>query len=171
VRHELGQVRLEALQLVNADLRRAALAHPNAVRAAIEELEDRRWPAEALCVSPLPTPQRSSPWPRRRRRISTPHPQVGVVGTAAAVGRVLPAMRAAARGTLLFTTGSAAVTPTPARSVCLRMLHDELGDEGDYALHTVIVGPIGVNRHDPAGIAQAMWEAAERRTDPQILIR
>jgi len=97
------------------------------------------------------------------------------------VEQALPAMRAAGRGTLLFTTGSAALTPTPARassgivnaaqSAYFRMLHDALGPEGVYALHTVIVGPIGGDGHDPADIAEAMWEAAARRAGQQLVIR
>ena len=51
------------------------------------------------------------------------------------------------------------------------MLHDQLGDEGIYALHTVIVGPIGDGGHDPADIAQAMWDAASRRAEPRVVIR
>jgi hypothetical protein len=35
----------------------------------------------------------------------------------------------------------------------------------------VIVGPIGGDGHDPADIAQAMWDAAARRVDAQIVIR
>jgi len=51
------------------------------------------------------------------------------------------------------------------------MLHDRLADEGIYALHTVIVGPIGRNGHDPDDIAQAIWDAAGGRVDAQIVIR
>ena len=90
-------------------------------------------------------------------------------------------MRAAGRGALLFTTGSAALTPTAerassgivnaAQSAYFRMLHDQLADEGIYVLHAVIVGPIGQGGHDPADIAQAMWDAARRRSDAQIAIR
>lgn len=42
--------------------------------------------------------------------------ELGVVGAAAAVGQILPAMRERRRGTLLFTTGSAAITPNPERA-------------------------------------------------------
>jgi hypothetical protein len=73
-------------------------------------------------------------------------------------------MRATGRGTLLFTTGSAALTPRPerassgivnaAQSTYFRMLHDQLAGEGIYALHAVIVGAIGDGGHDPTTIAQ-----------------
>jgi NADP-dependent 3-hydroxy acid dehydrogenase YdfG len=104
-----------------------------------------------------------------------------MLGTSAAVAAVLPAMRAARHGTLLFTTGSAALTPRPeratsgivnaAQSTYFRMLHEQLADEGIYVLHTVIVGPIGENGHDPGDIARAMWDACRRRADAQIVIR
>jgi hypothetical protein len=58
----------------------------------------------------------------------------------------LPAMRAAGRGTLLFTTGSAALTPRPerassgivnsAQATYFGTLHDRLADDGIYVLHT-----------------------------------
>jgi hypothetical protein len=82
---------------------------------------------------------------------------------------------------LLFTTGSAALTPTPqratsgivnaAQSVYIRMLQDQLAPEGIYVLHTVIVGPIGDDGHNADDIASATWDAARRRSDAQIVIR
>jgi NADP-dependent 3-hydroxy acid dehydrogenase YdfG len=153
----------------------------SAVRDAIDALEARLGPAEVLCVSPLPDISTIKPVADTTAEDLQAALELGVVGTAAAVGRVLPAMRAAGRGTLLFTTGSAALTPTSGRaasgivnaaqSVYIRMLHDQLAEQGIYALHTVIVGPIGEDGHDPADIAQAMWDAAGRRVDPQIVIR
>jgi NADP-dependent 3-hydroxy acid dehydrogenase YdfG len=153
----------------------------SAVRDAIDALEARLGPAEVLCVSPLPDISTIKPVADTTAEDLQAALELGVVGTAAAVGRVLPAMRAAGRGTLLFTTGSAALTPTSGRaasgivnaaqSVYIRMLHDQLAEQGIYALHTVIVGPIGEDGHDPADIAQAMWDAADRRVDPQIVIR
>jgi len=159
----------------------ADVRDPDAVRAAIDTLQDRLGPAQSLCVSPLPDVATIRPVEDTTAEDLREALQLGVVGTAAAVARVLPGMRAAGRGTLLFTTGSAALTPTPARaasgivnaaqSVYIRMLHDRLADEGIYALHAVIVGPIGADGHDPDDIAAAIWDAAERRVDAQIAIR
>ena len=166
---------------ITAAFATADVRDPSAVRDAIDALEARLGPAEVLCVSPLPDIATIKPVADTTAEDLRAALELGVVGTAAAVGRVLPAMRAAGRGTLLFTTGSAALTPTPGRatsgivnaaqSVYIRMLHDQLAEQGIYALHTVIVGPIGEDGHDPAGIAQAMWDAADRRVDPQIVIR
>jgi short-subunit dehydrogenase len=168
-------------QGIAAEYALADVRDPVAVRAAIDVLEDRLDPAAALCVSPLPDVGTIKPVADTTAEDLDAALRLGIVGTAAAVGRVLPSMRATGHGTLLFTTGSAALTPTPqratsgivnaAQSVYIRMLHDQLGDHGIYALHAVIVGPIGAGGHDPADIAQAMWEAAERRVDPQIVIR
>ena len=159
----------------------ADVQDPDAVRAAIDVLEDRLGAAEALCVSPLPDIATIKPVEATTAEDLDAALRLGVVGTAAAVGRVLPAMRVAGHGTLLFTTGSAALTPTPARATSgivnaaqatyFRMLHERLGDEGIYALHTVIVGPIGPEGHDPDDIAEAMWAAAQRRAEAQIVIR
>jgi NADP-dependent 3-hydroxy acid dehydrogenase YdfG len=166
---------------ITAAYAEADVRDPAAVRAAIDTLEERLGPAEALCVSPLPDVATIKPVTDTTAEDLRAALELGVVGTAAAVDRVLPAMRTAGRGTLMFTTGSAALTPTAARassgiinaaqSVYFRMLHDQLSDEGVYAVHAVIVGPIGPDGHDPADIAQAMWQAANQRAAPQIVIR
>jgi NAD(P)-dependent dehydrogenase (short-subunit alcohol dehydrogenase family) len=172
---QLGEEGIEAAFAI-ADAR-----DPDAVRSAVAALQQRLGPAEVLCVSPLPDVATMKPLVDTTAEDLRAALELGLVGTAAAVGQVVPAMRAAGRGTLLFTTGSAALTPRPerassgivnaAQATYFRMLHDQLANDGIYALHTVIVGPIGDNGHDPADIAQAMWEAARQRTDPQIVIR
>ena len=166
---------------ITADHALADARDPSAIRAAMEMLEHRLGPAEVLCVSPLPDLATIKPVTDTTAEDLEAALALGVVGTAAAVGRVLPAMRAAGRGRLLFTTGSAAITPSAARassgivnaaqSVYFRMLHDQLADEGIHVLHTIIVGPIGPQEHDPADIAEAMWAASAQRGDAQIVIR
>lgn len=79
--------------------------------------------------------------------------ELNVVGASAAVGEVLPVMRGRGRGTLLFTTGSGALSPNPERAasgvtttaatVYIEMLHDALAPEKIHVSHTVIVGPLG----------------------------
>jgi hypothetical protein len=71
----------------------------------------------------------------------------------AAVGAALPAVRAARRGSLLFTTGSAVIRPSAeratsavvnaARATYFTMLHDALAGDGVHVQHAVVVGPIG----------------------------
>ncbi|MFL5830843.1 MAG: SDR family NAD(P)-dependent oxidoreductase [Solirubrobacteraceae bacterium] len=159
----------------------ADVRDPDAVRTAIDVLHARLGAAEVLCVSPLPDVATIKPVVDTTAEDLQAALELGVVGTAAAVGQVLPDMRAAGHGTLLFTTGSAALTPRPerassgivnaAQSTYFRMLHDQLAPQGIYVLHTVIVGPIGGDGHDPADIAEAMWHAALERSDPQLAIR
>lgn len=171
----LGDEGIDAAYAV-ADVR-----DPDAVRSALAALRRRLGEAEALCVSPLPDVATIKPVVDTSAEELRAALELGVVGTAAAIGEVLPAMRAAGRGTLLFTTGSAALTPRPerassgivnaAQATYFRMLHDQLAGEGIHALHAVIVGPIGTEGHDPADIAQAMRDAARRRDDAQIVIR
>jgi NADP-dependent 3-hydroxy acid dehydrogenase YdfG len=176
-----AETRQLAEQGIEAAYALADARDPAPLRAAIGALENRLGPAAALCVSPLPDVTTIKPVADTTAEDLDAALRLGVVGTAAAVGRVLPGMRSAGRGTLLFTTGSAALTPTAARassgivnaaqSAYFRMLHDDLAGAGIYALHAVIAGPIGPGGHDPADIAQAMWEAAERRAEPRIVIR
>lgn len=171
----LGEEGIEAAFAV-ADAR-----DPDAIRSAIGALRERLGPAEVLCVSPLPDVATIKPVVDTTAEDLRAALELGVIGTAAAVEQVVPTMRATRHGTLLFTTGSAVLTPRPerassgivnaAQATYFRMLHDQLGDDGVYVLHTVIVGPIGDGGHDPADIAQAMWEAARRRTEPQIVVR
>jgi NADP-dependent 3-hydroxy acid dehydrogenase YdfG len=172
---QLGEEGIDAAFAV-ADAR-----DPDAVRAAVDALEQRLGACEVLCVSPLPDVATIKPVVDTSAEDLRAALELGMLGTSAAVAAVLPAMRAARHGTLLFTTGSAALTPRPeratsgivnaAQSTYFRMLHEQLADEGIYVLHTVIVGPIGENGHDPGDIARAMWDACRRRADAQIVIR
>ena len=69
------------------------------------------------------------------------------------------------RGTLLFTTGSAALTPSPDRAasavtttaagIYLKLLHQALAPQGVVVAHTVIVGP--GQRHEPEDIAKHLY--------------
>ena len=158
----------------------ADVRDPAAVRRALDELTAELGPPVALCVSPLPDVATIKPVAETTAEDLQAALALGVVGTAAAVGHVLPAMRAAGHGTLLFTTGSAVLRPNAARAASgivnaaqatyFRMLHDSLAGAGIHVLHTVIVGPIGDGGHDPDAIADAMWRAAAARTEVRIVI-
>ncbi|WP_205699471.1 SDR family oxidoreductase [Conexibacter sp. SYSU D00693] len=171
---------------LEADGRRAAYAladvrDPDAVAAAVGDLQRRLGPVEVLCVSPLPDVATIKPAVDTTAQDLGAALALGVVGPAAAVSAVLPAMREAGRGTLLFTTGSAVLTPRPERAASgivnaaqatwFGMLHDQLAPEGVHVLHTVIVGPIGEGGHAPADLAAAMWASAREGTDAQLVIR
>ena len=73
-------------------------------------------------------------------------------------------MREAGRGTILYTTGGAAINPYPLRAgvgvsfagevAYARMLHDELAEQGIHVAHTAIAGRIAPGGdHEPAEVA------------------
>lgn len=95
---------------------------------------------------------------------------VNVGGALAAAQAVLPAMRAAGRGSILFTGGGLALDPTgwlPAASLAIgkaglrslaQTLHAELAPAGIHAGTVTVAGMIAPNTaFDPARIAEAFW--------------
>ncbi|MFJ9708525.1 SDR family NAD(P)-dependent oxidoreductase [Streptomyces sp. NPDC101234] len=100
-----------------------------------------------------------------------------VAGALTATAAVLPAMREAGDGALLFTTGTTALTPLPGMGdsgialAGLRSwaqgLHNDLADEGVYVGHLSIGVPIipGSGEGDPDSLADRWYRLArERRT-------
>ncbi|MER6926200.1 dehydrogenase, partial [Streptomyces spiralis] len=95
---------------------------------------------------------------------------------------VVPDMRRRRRGTLLFTTGGAAVEPHRDRAVSaiayaaesayVRMLHDTLADDDVHAAQVTVVGPIGPGaRHEPDDVAQELWQLHTERAQPLFILR
>jgi NAD(P)-dependent dehydrogenase (short-subunit alcohol dehydrogenase family) len=98
---------------------------------------------------------------------------------------VLPAMREAGAGTLLFTTGGGSVDPVPmlgnvnAAQAALRNwvinLNKELAGSGVYAGHVVISvwigggGPEGSPTATPEQIAPLYWDLHENRDRPEAI--
>ncbi len=95
---------------------------------------------------------------------------VNVGGALAAAQAVLPGMRAAGRGSLLFTGGGLALDPTgwlPAASLAIgkaglrslaQTLHAELAPAGLHAGMVTVAGMIAPGTpFDPARIADAFW--------------
>jgi hypothetical protein len=77
-------------------------------------------------------------------------------------------MRETGRGTILFTTGGAAVHPNPARAgvgisfagevAYARMLHDAVRDEGVHVAHIAVAGRIAPGAdNEPDDIAEVLW--------------
>ncbi len=96
--------------------------------------------------------------------------KVNVAGALAAARAVLPGMRAAGRGTILFTGGGLALAPTswlPAASLAIGKaglrslaltLHAELASAGIHAGTVTIAGQIAPGtKFDPDAIAQAFF--------------
>ncbi|MGP4087590.1 SDR family NAD(P)-dependent oxidoreductase [Streptomyces sp. KR55] len=106
-------------------------------------------------------------------------------GAVTAARAVLPAMREAGAGTLLFTTGGGSVNPVPmfgnvnAAGGALRNwvinLHNELADTGVYAAHVAIDvwigegGPEGIPSATPEQIAPLYWDLHESRDQPEAV--
>ena len=87
-------------------------------------------------------------------------------------------MLEAGRGTILFTTGGAAINPYPLRAgvgisfagevAYARMLHDELADSGIHVAHTAIGGRIAPGGdHEPDDVAELLWRHHAERGDFQ----
>jgi NAD(P)-dependent dehydrogenase (short-subunit alcohol dehydrogenase family) len=107
-------------------------------------------------------------------------------GAIAATRTVLPAMREARAGTLLYTTGAGSITPDPrvanvnAAAAALRNwamnLHGELADAGIQAAHIGIDASIGVSvlpgveAARPEQISPLYWELHTSKRDQAELV-
>ncbi|MBK3626291.1 SDR family NAD(P)-dependent oxidoreductase [Streptomyces sp. MBT49] len=107
-------------------------------------------------------------------------------GALAATKAVLPAMRAAGAGTLLYTTGAGSIWPDPrvanvnAAAAALRNwavnLHGELAGDGVQAAHVGIDSSIGVSvvpgveAARPEQIAPLYWDLHTTRRDEAELV-
>ncbi|GAA0247585.1 SDR family NAD(P)-dependent oxidoreductase [Cryptosporangium japonicum] len=141
---------------------------PAALAAALTELARRQGPAGVLCFSPLPDVSLIKPV------VDTTPADLGaalalsVVGAAASVRAVLPAMRTTGRGSLLFVTGSAVVNPSADRAASavagfaekayLDLLRDALATTPIQVAHLVVKGAVGVGAtHEPDTVADRLW--------------
>jgi NAD(P)-dependent dehydrogenase (short-subunit alcohol dehydrogenase family) len=114
-----------------------------------------------------------------------PHLRSLLFGALTATRAVLPAMREAGAGTLLFTTGGGSVDPVPmfgnvnAASAALRNwvlnLDKELAGTGVHAAHVAInvwIGdgaPEGIPTATPEQIAPVYWDLHEQRDRSEIV--
>ena len=106
-------------------------------------------------------------------------PSFSVLGAVAAATVVIPAMLDRGAGTILFTTGGAAINPNPLRAgvgisfagevAYGRMLHHELRGRGIHVGHTAIGGSIAPGGdHEPDDVAEAPWRHHTQRSDFQV---
>lgn len=157
---------------------------PDQVRGAIAELVATIGAPEVLCFSPIPDIGLIRPVLETRPEDYIASLRLNVGGAAAAVEAVLPAMRARGRGTVLFTTGSAALRPDPARatsavtttaaSVYIALLRQAVEGTGIRIGHTVVVGPVSRDdpaAHHPDAVAADLWaqHTGEARDFPSVL--
>jgi NAD(P)-dependent dehydrogenase (short-subunit alcohol dehydrogenase family) len=140
----------------------------DALASAIASLAERLGAVEVLEYSPLPAPEFMKPILETTVEDVRGPLEFSVLGAVAAARAVLDPMREAGRGTILYTTGGAAINPYPLRAgvgisfagevAYARMLHDELADQGIHVAHTAIAGRIAPGAdHEPADVADVLW--------------
>ncbi|MFI6165942.1 SDR family NAD(P)-dependent oxidoreductase [Nocardia sp. NPDC051052] len=160
----------------------ADITGAQALEVALIALRERLGPIEAVLFSPRPSLGWIKPVLDTEPSDVANALALSVLAAVAAVRTVLPDMRHRGRGTLLFTTGGAAVEPHrdravsgiayAAESVYVRMLHDTLADEGVHAAQVTVVGPIGPGaRHEPDAVAEELWRLHTERDQPLVVLR
>ncbi|MCW2986734.1 MAG: short-chain dehydrogenase/reductase [Conexibacter sp.] len=146
-----------------ADIRDA-----DALTAAIRQLAAELGPVEVLEYSPLPAKEFMKPILETTVEDIRGPLEFSVLGAVAATTAVIGPMREAGRGSLLFTTGGAAINPYPLRAgvgvsfagevAYARMLHEQLAGTGIHVAHTAIGGRIGPGLdHEPDDLADLLW--------------
>jgi NADP-dependent 3-hydroxy acid dehydrogenase YdfG len=157
-----------------ADIRDAA-----SLSAAISSLADQLGPVEVLEYSPLPAREFMKPILETSVDDVRGPLEFSVLGAVAAATTVLEPMLYRGSGTILFTTGGAAINPYPLRAgvgisfaaevAYARMLHDELADRGIHVAHTAIGGRIAPGAdHEPDDVAELLWRHHTERSTFQV---
>lgn len=160
---------------ITATTEPADLRHPAEATVALAHLADTLGPVDVLLYSPLASVDWIKPVADTTSADMGAALELGVLGAIDAVEAVLPSMRERGRGTLLFTTGGAAVAPNAERAssavsnaaevAYARLLHESLAGWGIHVAHTAIVGGLGRNlQHNPDDVAELLWrQHVERR--------
>ncbi|MER8160839.1 hypothetical protein [Streptomyces sp. NPDC094472] len=154
----------------------------DALAAALGTLRERLGPIEVVLFSPRPSLEWLKPVLDTGPQDVANALALSVVAATAAMQTVVADMRGRGRGTLLYTTGGAAIEPHRDRAVSgraytaesayVRMLYDALGNEGVYAAQLTVVGPIGPGaRHEPDAVADELWQMHTRRDQPLFVLR
>ena len=166
---------------ITADFAAADIRDSDALAAAIGSLAERLGPVEVLEYSPLPAQEFMKPILETSVEDIRGPLEFSVLGAVAAARAVLGPMVEAGSGSILFTTGGAAIRPYPARAgvgvsfagevAYAKMLHDELADKGVHVGHTAVAGRIAPGtEHEPDDVAEALWRHHTERADFQVLI-
>jgi NADP-dependent 3-hydroxy acid dehydrogenase YdfG len=148
--------------------RAADIRDANGLAEAIAALADELGPVEVLEYSPLPAREFMKPILETTVDDVRGPLEFSVLGAVAAATAVIGPMLERGSGTILFTTGGAAINPYPLRAgvgisfagevAYARMLHDEVGERGVHVAHTAIGGRIAPGAdHEPGDIAEALW--------------
>jgi short-subunit dehydrogenase len=148
--------------------RAADIRDADALTAAISSLADELGPVEVLEYSPLPAQSFMKPILETTVDDVRGTVEFSVLGAVAAARAVLEPMLERGAGTILYTTGGAAINLNPLRAgvgisfaaevAYARMLHDELAERGVHVAHTAIGGRIAPGAdHDPDDVAEVLW--------------
>jgi NADP-dependent 3-hydroxy acid dehydrogenase YdfG len=140
----------------------------DALGAGIRSLAERLGPVEVLEYSPLPAKEFMKPILETTVADLRGPLEFSVLGAVAAATAVVEPMIEAGSGSILFTTGGAAIKPYPERAgvgvsfagevAYARMLHEELAKKGVHVGHTAISGTIAPGGdHEPDDVAEALW--------------
>ena len=160
-----GQLEGEGITAAGAA---ADIRDSDGLAAAIASLADRLGDVEVLEYSPLPAREFMKPILETTVDDVRGPLEFSVLGAVAAARAVLGPMREAGRGTILYTTGGAAINPYPLRAgvgisfagevAYARMLHAALADTGIHVAHTAIGGRIAPGGdHEPDDVAELLW--------------
>jgi NADP-dependent 3-hydroxy acid dehydrogenase YdfG len=151
----------------------------DALGAAIGSLAERLGPVEVLEYSPLPAKEFMKPILKTSVDDIRGPLEFSVLGAVAAATAVVGPMIEAGSGSILFTTGGAAIKPYPERAgvgvsfaaevAYARMLHEELAPKGVHVGHTAIAGTIAPGGdHGPDDVAEALWRHHADRGEFQL---
>jgi NAD(P)-dependent dehydrogenase (short-subunit alcohol dehydrogenase family) len=169
------QLEADGIQAAGAP---ADIRDPEALAQAIGSLAERLGAVEILEYSPLPAPEFMRPILEMTADDIRGPLEFSIVGAVAAVQAVLGPMRAAGRGTILFTTGTAFISLNPERAgvgvsfsgevAYARMLHQVLAEENIHVAHTAINGRIAPGmQFEPDQIADLLWQHHSERGEFQ----
>lgn len=186
VSRDLDQVYGLAAQLrdegIDAEGFTADVRDTDMVAEALADADQWLGSIDVLEFSPLPAEDFLQPVLETTREHVQAAFEFSVLGPMAAVAAVLPGMRAAGEGSLLFTTGGSALVPNPrvagtsmamaAEAAYLTMLHESLAPEGVYVGHLVVpvrIAP-GEPLGDPDALAERLWELHEQRQAFRVVV-
>jgi NADP-dependent 3-hydroxy acid dehydrogenase YdfG len=166
---------------ITADFVAVDIRDSDALGAAIGSLAQRLGPVEVLEYSPLPAQEFMKPILETSVEDIRGPLEFSVLGAVAAATAVVGPMIDAGSGSILFTTGGAAIRPYPARAgvgvafagevAYAKMLRDELADKGVHVGHTAVAGRIAPGaEHEPDDVAEAIWRHHADPGDFQVLI-
>lgn len=147
---------------------------------AIEQVVSTMGPVHTLCYCPLPRIDLIKPLQETTSENLMDALALSVGGVAAATRAALPHMQSQGYGRLLFTTGSGALHPNPARAASaiqtiaekayLDLLTADLSNTPITVGHLTVVGAISeTGPHTPADVATELWTLARDNSTSRVL--